>query len=137
MFQKEKIFSFSSAFLLMGILINVLVIKTAYIYNQGFYWALFFSLPALAFAICYKRTVSKRGTKDKEININGVKLYGKDKVFLPGRINGNELNVLFGNSHCVQPYLSSIISVDAITADQNFNFIHKESISGKDNNFSN
>ena len=139
MFQKQKIFSFSSAFLLMIILINGLVIKTAYIDNPDFYWTLLFSLPVLAFAIYYKRIVSKKGDEDKEININGAKLYGKDKVIPPGRINGNELKVLFGNSHCTQPYFSSIICAEAVTANQNSNFIYKEinlSKDSKDNSFS-
>jgi hypothetical protein len=134
MFQKVEMFSFRSAFILMVLLINVLIIKTAYLDNLDFYWALLFSLPALAFAIYYKRTASKKATKDKEININGAKLYGKDNVILPGRINCKELNVLFGNSYCTQPYLSSIICADAVPADQNSNFIYKEINLSKNNN---
>ncbi len=126
MFQKGFFFSLSSAFLLVIILINGLVIKTAYLDNPDFYWAFLFSLPALAFAVYYKRTASKKGTLDKEININNAKLYGKDNVILPRRINCKELNLLFGNSYCTQPYLSSIICADAVPADQNTDFIYKE-----------
>ena len=133
MFQKERIFSFSSAFLLMIILINGLVIKTAYIFNQEFYWALLFSLPALAFAIYYKRIVSKKGTDDRKINSNGGKLHGNDKATLSGGVNRNEPKVLFGNNHCTQPYLSSIICAEAVTTNQNSNFIYKDINLSKDN----
>ena len=128
MFKKEKIFSFSGAFLLMVVLINVLIIKTAYINNQDFYWALLFSIPALGFAIYYKGTVSKKGTDDKKININAATWHGKDEVILPRKIKGNELTVLFGNSHCAQPYRSSIICFESVSADENIKFMPKQII---------
>ncbi len=133
MFQKEKIFSFSSAILLMAALINVLVIKAAFAFNEEFYWALLFSLPALAFAIYYKRIVSKKGTDDRKINSNGGKLHGNDKATLSGGVNRNEPKVLFGNNHCTQPYLSSIICAEAVTTNQNSNFIYKDINLSKDN----
>ena len=136
MFQKKKIFSFSSAFLLMGILINILIIQTAFIYNEDFYWVLLFSLPALAFAIYYRRVVSKKVTYDREINSNGGKLHGRDNVILPGRINAKELNVLFGNSHCTKPYLSSLICVDIFSANHTATFSPKDIISHNGNNLS-
>ena len=55
MFKKEKIFSFSGAFLLMAVLINVLIIKTAYIKNEDFYWSLLFSIPPLGFGKRYTK----------------------------------------------------------------------------------
>jgi len=136
MFQKEKNFSFSSAFLLMVILINVLIIKTAYTYNQDFYWALLFSLPALAFAAYYKRRVSKKEAKDTRVNGNDGGLHKADNVILSRTTKGNELNVLFGNSHCAQPYLSSLICVDTLSTDRNATFSHKDIISHNGNNLS-
>ena len=135
MFQKEKIFSFSRAYLLMVVLINVLIIKTAYTYNQDFYWALLFSIPALGFAIYYKGIVSKKGTNDKKININAATWHEKDEVILPRKIKGNELTVLFGNSHCAQPYLSSIICPESVSADENIKFMPKQIILSEDNGY--
>ncbi len=135
MFQKERIFSFSSAILLIAALMNVLVIKTAYRYNPDFYWVLLFSLPALAFAIYYKRIVSKKEIKDKRIKGNGGSQKA-DNVILSRKPKCNELNVLFGNSHCGQPYLSSLVCVDTSDTDYNAAFSRKDIISYNGSNLS-
>ncbi|HEY5407931.1 MAG TPA: glutamate synthase-related protein [Ginsengibacter sp.] len=135
MFQTIKKFSFSIAFLLLAMLINVLIIKTAYINNHDFYWALLFSIPALAFAIYYNRLVSGNETRDKKIDFTDAIFPGGENVILPRRrVPRNELNVLIGNKHCTTPYRSSIICTGMVTAVQNSDFMHKEIMSGKDNN---
>ena len=135
MFQKEKTFSFSRAYLLMVVLINVLIIKTAYTYNGDFYWALLFSIPALGFAIYYRGTVSKKEPIDTKININTAISHVKDNIILRRKIKGNELTVLFGNSHCAQPYRSSIICFESVNADENIKFMPKQIILSEDNSY--
>jgi hypothetical protein len=125
MFQNVKAFSFSLIFLIVIILINGLIIKTASINNQDFYWALLFSIPLLFFAIYYKRTVLKKETKDKKINFNGVKSQMHENVIIPCRKH-DELTVLFGNNYCAQPYLSSIICVESVSANQNIDFMPEQ-----------
>jgi hypothetical protein len=136
MFQTIKKFSFSIAFLLMATLINVLIIKAAYINNHDFYWALLISIPALAFAIYYNILISRNETRDKKVDFTDAVFQGGENVNLPlRRIPRNELNVLIGNRHCTMPYRSSIICTGMVTADQNSNFIHKGIMSEKENNF--
>ena len=135
MFQKEKTFSFSLAYLLMVVLINILLIKTAYTNNPDFYWALLFSIPALGFAIYYRGTVSEKETNDRISNINAATLDGQDEVILPRKIKGNALTVLFGNSHCTQPYLSSIICFESVSADENIKFMPKQVLLSEANGY--
>ena len=135
MFQKEKTFSFSLAYLLMVVLINILLIKTAYTNNPDFYWALLFSIPALGFSIYYRGTVSEKETNDRISNINAATLDGKDEVILPRKIKGNALTVLFGNSHCTQPYLSSIICFESVSADENITFMPKQVLLSEANGY--
>ena len=133
MFQKQIFFSFNSAILLMAALINVVIIKTAFTFNQDFYWALLFSIPALAFAIYYKRIVSKKEVKDAGVIVNRG-LPGADKGILSLKTKVNELNVLLGNSQCAQPYLSSLIYVDMFSANHNAAFIRNNITSLNGNN---
>ena len=133
MFKNKKIIPLSGVFLLMVILINVLIIKAAYTHNHDFFWTLLFSIPLLVFAIYYKRIVSKKETGKKKIKCDVIQFNGDDSVVLPRKIKGDELTVLFGNSHCAQPYLSSIICLESVTADQNISFMPKQIILSEDN----
>ncbi|HEY8688501.1 MAG TPA: glutamate synthase-related protein [Chitinophagaceae bacterium] len=67
--------------------------------------------------------------------MNGSEFHGKDMVVLPRKIKGDELTVLFGNSHCSQPYLSSIICIGSKSADQNVIFRPKQIIQPEDNSY--
>ncbi len=131
MMKNEKTLPFSGAFLLLIALINVLIIKSAFVYSADFYWALLFSIPLLAFAIYYKRIVSKKETKEKQIQTNVTGSI--DIEVLPRKIKSDELTVLFGNTHCAQPYLSSIICLESVSADQNISFMPKQIVFSGDN----
>ena len=133
MFQKVKIFPFSSAFILVVVFINVLIIRAAFIHSAGFCWTLLFSIPLLVFAIYYKRIVSKKETGKKKIKSDVIKFNGDDVVVLPRKIKGDELTLLFGNSQCAQPYLSSIICPESVNVDQNINLMPKQIIFSEDN----
>ena len=135
MTKNKKADLLGGAFLLMVILINVLIITLAYIINQDLYWAFLFLIPILFFAIYYKMIVSKKQTMEKKIKMNGSEFHGKDMVVLPRKIKGDELTVLFGNSHCSQPYLSSIICIGSKSADQNVIFRPKQIIQPEDNSY--
>ncbi len=133
MLKNEKIVPFSGAFLLLVVLINVLIIRAAFIHSDDFYWALLFSFPLLVFAIYYKRIVSKKETGKKQIKSDVIEFNGNDIVVHPRKMNGDELTVLFGNGHCAQPYLSSIICPEAVNVDQNIHLMPKQIIFSEDN----
>ncbi len=138
MLQNEKTPSFSRTFLLIVVLTNVLILKTAFINNPDFYWALPFSISLLIFAIYYKRIVSKKEAREreiwkKEIENDVIGRNGDDIVVLPRKMNGDELTVLFGNSHCAQPYLSSIICPESVHADHNINRMPGRIVFSEDN----
>lgn len=126
MFPKKKILSFSSAFLLLAVLINILIIKIAYTSSLDFYWSLLFSIPLLAFSIYYYKMVSKRRIKYTMINIDSGKLYENNATIISSNTKSYELNVVFGNSHCATPYSSGIICIDADSVPKQNNLIHKE-----------
>lgn len=109
MSQRINFFSFSTAFLLMAVLINISIVIIAYSISNDFYWALLVSIPALAFAIYYQRIVFKKG------NSRGDILDKQNNIVFSNTQPINELNVLFGNNHCEEPYLSSIFCIDAGT----------------------
>ncbi len=135
MFKNKKTIPFGGAFLLLVVLINVLIIRAAFIHSDDFYWALLFSFPLMVVAIYYKRIVSKKETREKKIKNNVAEFNGRDIVILPRKIKDDELTVLFGNSHCAQPYLSSIICVESVSADQNIKFMPKQITLSEDNDY--
>lgn len=45
------------------------------------------------------------------------------------------MKVLFGNSYCTQPYLSSIICFGSVSADQNIKYIPKQIVLSEDNDY--
>ncbi|MEO8569880.1 MAG: glutamate synthase-related protein [Ginsengibacter sp.] len=126
MFQNKKTFSFSRVFLLLVIAVNVFVSVVAYVHHQDIYWMLLWSIPTLLFAFYYDGIVSKKTTRDKTLRNNDFKFPVKDNPVFPRKIKANKLTVLFGNSHCAKPYLSSIICNEAVSADQNIiNYTHR------------
>ena len=119
MFQNKKTFSFSRVFLLLVIAVNVLVSVVAYVHSQELYLMLLWSIPALLFALYYDGIIFKKTTGDKTFRNNDFKAPAKDNSVFPRKIKANKLTVLFGNSHCAQPYRSSMICNEAVSADQN------------------
>ena len=67
MFQNKKTFWFRRGLLLMSVVINVIIIKVAYINHQDFYWLLLLSIPVLVFAIYYERIIAQKATKSRQI----------------------------------------------------------------------
>lgn len=133
MLKNEKFVPFSGAFLLLVVLINVLIIRAAFIHSDNFYWVLLFSFPLMVFAIYYKRIVSKKETGKKKIKSDVIEFNGNDMVVHSRKMNGDELTVLFGNGHCAQPYLSSIICPESVNVGQNIHLMPKQIIFSEDN----
>ncbi len=135
MSQNKKIFSFQQGFLLLVVLINVLIIKTAYTKTHDSYWLLLLSIPMLFFAIYFERRVANKAIKDVKRIINTAKFHKKDNSISPRAIKSEELKVMFGNSYCAQPYLSSIICFDSVSADQNVKFMPREIVLSGNNEY--
>ncbi len=134
MFQNKKTFSFERGLLVMVITINILVIIMADLHNRDFYWILLCSIPLLFFALYYDRTVFKKATRNRKSNNNDFKFHEKDNIF-PRNNKSNELTVLFGNRQCAQPYRSSIICFESVSADQNIKYVPKQIVFSEDNDY--
>ncbi len=132
MVQNKKPFSLEGGFVLVVVLINILIIKTAYTITEDLYWLLLLSIPVLVLAIYLKRSSSNKVTNGKIIDFNCDKFYKVESI-LPPRIKCDELNVTFGNSSCSQPYISSIICFESVSADENIKSILKQIALSKDN----
>ena len=131
MFQNKKIFSFERRFLVLVVIINVLIIKAAYTVTEDLYWLLLLSIPMLFLTIYFKRRASKDEKKDEKINSSDATIH-KGNAISSLRINSEELKVSFGNKYCGQPYLSSIICFEAVSADQNSKFMPREIVLSED-----
>lgn len=135
MFQNEKAFSFERRFLLLVVIINVLIVKAAYTVTQDLCWFLLLSIPMLFFAIYFERRVSKKIIKDGKINSHEPTIHKKENSISHLGIYAKELKVSFGNMCCAQPYLSSIICFESVSANQNSKFMPKEIVLSEDNDY--
>ncbi|MEO8111650.1 MAG: glutamate synthase-related protein [Ginsengibacter sp.] len=135
MFQDKKNFSFERGFLLLVVIINVLIIRGAYTVTSDLYWVLLLSIPMLFFAIYFERRISKKEKYDGRIESGETANHQKDNSISSRGINSEELKVSFGNKYCDQPYLSSIICFEAISADQNIKFMPREIVLSGDNEY--
>ena len=108
-------------------LINVLIIKFASINKPKIYWLLMLSIPLLFFAFYFAR---KKKHKLQDTST------GNDNSLSFSEISKEEnLTVLFGNSYCAQPYLSSIFCNEAVYSSQSFDASFKKISSPVENNF--
>ncbi|HEV8082013.1 MAG TPA: glutamate synthase-related protein [Chitinophagaceae bacterium] len=135
MFQNKKAFSLERGFLLLVVIINILIIKAAYTVTEDLYWLLLLSIPMLFFAIYFERRVSKKIIKDGKIDSRDATIHKKDNSISSRGINSKELKVSFGNKYCAQPYLSSIICFESVSADQNSKFMPKEIVLSEDTDY--
>ena len=141
MFRIRKPIAESERILLIVMLLNAIIIISAYTNNPDLYWLLILSIPMLFLAIDYagkkrKILISKNADKNLEANIENNKMHGGEHSFVSNKNEDKELTVLFGNSHCVQPYVSSIVCDEAICAIKNSNLIHQETGSFQSDNSS-
>lgn len=121
--------------LLIVVLINAIIIKSAYVNDKGLYWLLILSAPILLIAIFYARKRKNNiffnnANKNQKLNIDNNKM-PDDNLYFSN--NNKELTVLFGNSYCTQPYRSSIVCHEAIPVNQHSNFIPGKKGSLKEN----
>ena len=139
MFENRKIISSHRIVLLIVVLINILIINVSYIYNQDLYWLLILSIPMLIFGLYHARKRQhgpppKKTIEDGKLNIDEGKYQQHDYSIPPTKIKAEELTVLFGNSYCTKPYLSSIIYIGSESPDQNISFLPQQNILSPDNN---
>ena len=71
----------------------------------------------------------------EKINSSDATIHKKDNSISSRGINSEELKVSFGNKYCTQPYLSSIICFEAVSADQNIKFMPQEIVLSEDNKY--
>ncbi len=114
--------------LLAAALINVLIIKFASVNKPEMYWLLILSIPILVFAFYFvmkKRHKPVYKTETGDDNSLSFSEINKDKG----------LTVLFGNSYCEQPYLSSIFCNEAVYSNESMDASFKKIGSPGKNNF--
>jgi hypothetical protein len=118
-----------AAVLLSVALINVLIIQFASGNKPEIYWLLLLSIPLLFFAYYFIM-------KNKHKPMHDISI-ANDNSLSFSEINKEEesLTVLFGNSYCEQPYLSSIFCNEAIYSNEGFDASFKKNDSAEENNF--
>jgi len=105
--------------LLAVALINVLIIKFAFVNKPEIYWLVMLSIPLLFFAYYFIRKKKYKHALDISA--------GNDNSLSFSEINKEEdLTVLFGNSYCAQPYLSSIFCSEAVYSNESFDASSKK-----------
>jgi Conserved region in glutamate synthase len=125
--QSKKNISLRAAIVLTAALINVLIIKFASINKPEIYWLLMLSIPLLFFAFYFitKKHKLVHDTLTCDDNSSSFSELNKDKG----------LTVLFGNSYCSQPYLSSIFCNEAVYSNESFDATSKKDGLPGENNF--
>jgi len=117
-----------AAVLLSVALINVLIIKFASGNKSEIYWLLMLSIPLLVFAYYFIRKKKyKQALYISEANDNSLSFSEKNIA--------DGLTVLFGNSYCEQPYLSSIFCSEAVYSNESFHASSKKNDLSRENNF--
>ena len=117
-----------AAVLLSVALINVLIIKFASGNGPEIYWLLMLSIPLLVFAYYFIRKKKyKQALYISQANDNSLSFSEKNIA--------DGLTVLFGNSYCEQPYLSSIFCNEAVYSNESFHASSKKNGLPRENNF--
>ncbi|MEO8766290.1 MAG: glutamate synthase-related protein [Ginsengibacter sp.] len=140
MFENKKNILSHKVLLLIVVLVNILIIKVSYINNQDLYWLFILSIPMLVLAIYYAREKHfalpyKKKIEDRKLNIDNGKSQQRDHSIPPNKIKADELTVLFGNSYCTKPYLSSIIYIGSESPDRSISYLPRQIILPADNNY--
>jgi len=127
MFTNKK--NILRAIVLLGIaLINVLIIKSASVNNPEIYWLLMLSIPLLFFAFYFIRKKKHKLVYDAAAANNNSSTFSEE--------NKEEgLTILFGNSYCAQPYLSSIFCNEAVYSNESLDAPFKKNGLAVENNF--
>jgi hypothetical protein len=115
MSQIKKYISLKAAILLTVILLNVIIIKSTFINESGLYWLLILLIPLLYFLPFYFRKIKHHFLPEHKKLIADC----DNHLFNSGKNEDTGLKVLFGNSYCSQPYLSSIIGNEVIIRRKN------------------
>ncbi len=114
--------------LLAVALINVLIIKSASINKPEMYWLLMLSVPLLLFAFYFIAKKKHKREHDTSTRNN-------NSLFISEINKEEDLTVLFGNSYCAQPYLSSIFCNEAVYSNESMDASFKKINSSTENNF--
>jgi hypothetical protein len=105
--------------LLAVALIIVLIIKFVSVSKPEMYWLLMLSIPLLFFVYYFIRKKKHEEALDISAANNNALSFSE--------INEeDDLTVLFGNSYCAQPYLSSIFCSEAVYSNENFDAPYKK-----------
>ena len=119
-----------AAVLLSVALINVLIVQFASGNKPEIYWLLMLSIPLLFFAYYF---IMKKTHKP----IHDISTANDNSLSFSEKNTADGLTVLFGNSYCEQPYLSSIFCNEAIYSNEDFDASasFKKIDSAEENNF--
>jgi hypothetical protein len=115
-----------AAVLLSVALINVLIIQLASGNKPEIYWLLVLSIPLLFFTYYFirkkkhKQALDISAANDNSLSFSEIK-------------KEENLTVLFGNSYCAQPYLSSIFCNEAVYSNESLDAPSKKTSSLEEN----
>ena len=119
-----------AAVLLSVALINVLIVQFASGNKPEIYWLLMLSIPLLFFVFYFIM-------KKKHKRIHDISTANDNSLSFSEKNTADGLTVLFGNSYCEQPYLSSIFCSEAVYSNEGFDASFKKNNSPGENNSEN
>jgi hypothetical protein len=131
MFEHKRILSLTYVSLLLAVILNIFLVKTAHSIDLKLYWLLMLSIPMLVFTIYHARKKIYKFLYEKNDNVTKLnsasdQLLRSDHLLSAQKDEPIELTVLFGNNYCAQPYLSGIICNEAATVGQDINGVHRK-----------
>lgn len=132
MIKNQRPIWITIAIIVLALVLNIIIIKTAYTNNQNLLWILIVSISLLILAI-YGAWQTKHLLR--QYFIDSLKPTSPQNHFemlshsiYPSKIGPTELKVLIGNDQCTQPYDACIFNVTSMkNSDPENIFIHQKS----------
>ena len=118
MYQNRKKLWLSCGIIFLTILLNAIIIKTAYNRGPGLFWMLSVSVPLLVMSIYNAgqtyQFLRKQFIENLQPFIKQTHFDWLSHSIYPGKIEETGLRVLVGNDQCKQPYNSCILTIRSI-----------------------
>ncbi|MEO8711595.1 MAG: hypothetical protein ABI405_05695, partial [Parafilimonas sp.] len=119
MSQNKRHIYFPSVILLAVVSLSMIIIMLAFLYEYNVYELLILLIPISYFMFYYIKKLKHCFVlpKFKKLSVDRLGMRSDDYIFRSNKNTDTGLKVLFGNDHCSQPYLSSIICNEVIATD--------------------
>ncbi len=118
MYQNRKKLWLSCCIIFLTILLNAIIIKTAYTNSPGLFWVLIISVPLLVMAFYNAgqtyQLLRKQFIENLQPFIKQTHFDWLPHSIYSSKIEESGLKVLVGNDQCKQPYSSCILTIGSI-----------------------